>query len=111
MKKTFLTVEIYRASYNCAINYYNKDKRVFCPVNGGSIKEDELLSYSENCSINPLPVRIVKRNLPSGEYIHAEPNKPGMWAFGGSYLGCSDSRIHEINKYPIPLHDRDMNME
>lgn len=57
------------------------------------------------------PVRIVKRFLFGREYVHAEPFEKGNYAFGGRYIFCSDSRIREINTYPIPLHDRDMSKE
>jgi hypothetical protein len=56
-------------------------------------------------------VRIVRRNINGSEYIHAEPLRAGMYAFGGRYIHCSDSRVRSINKYPIPLHDRNMNLE
>ena len=56
-------------------------------------------------------VKLVRRTIRGGEYIHAEPVNgpdPGCvgWMMGGSYIHCSDSRIRDINKYPIPLHDR-----
>lgn len=57
------------------------------------------------------PVRIVKRMFSHGEYIHAEPYEKGNYSFGGRYIFCCDSRVREINKYPIPLHDRDMSKE
>ena len=111
MKKTYITVEIYRGSYNCDLNHYNKDNTVFLPVTGGHIKPEHLEGYAQHSGIAAIPVIIVKRNLPGGEYIHAEPDKPGSWAFGGTFISCSDSRMHEINKYPIPLHDRNMQLE
>jgi len=110
-EQKYITCKIYRADYNSNFNFYHENKSVFIPVNRGiySIRDIENSNDSDGCS--KLPVMLVRRNLSNGEYIHAEPNKPGSWAFGGSYLACSDSRVNEINKYPIPLHDRDMNLE
>lgn len=55
-------------------------------------------------------VKLVKRNLFRGEYLHAEPLvKPeGMVGpmFGGNFIYSSDSRFRAISAYPIPLHDR-----
>jgi hypothetical protein len=56
-------------------------------------------------------VKLVHRNLPSGPYVHAVPDLPGMWAFGGRFIYSSDSRFRELNAYPIPLHDRNMSLE
>jgi hypothetical protein len=56
-------------------------------------------------------LRIVRRELFGGEYIHAEPYEPGSYAFGGRFIYTSDSRFRKLNKYPIPLHDRNMDLE
>lgn len=56
-------------------------------------------------------VKIVKRKIQGKEYVHAEPVEPGSYAFGGSFIYTSDSRFWEICGYPIPLHDRQMNLE
>jgi hypothetical protein len=54
-------------------------------------------------------IRLVKRNLSDGVYIHAVPVgefKGTGPMFGGCFIYSSDSRFREISKYPIPLHDR-----
>ena len=57
-------------------------------------------------------VRIVRRILFGREYIHAEPYENGYYAFGGRFIYSCDSRFRQdLNQYPIPLHDRDMNKE
>lgn len=56
-------------------------------------------------------LRLVRRNLFGGEYIHAEPYEPGFYAFGGRFIYTCDSRFRELNAYPIPLHDRNMALE
>lgn len=66
------------------------------------------------------PVVLVRRNLSDGLYIHAEPlrfdDELKEWVrythlmFGGRYI-MGDSRLRYVNKYPIPLHDRDENNE
>lgn len=30
----------------------------------------------------------------------------GNWMFGGNYVESCDSRLREINEYPIPVYDR-----
>lgn len=56
-------------------------------------------------------LRLVRRTFGKREYIHAEPmsDVPAGcvgWMFGGNFVTSSDSRISEINQYPIPVHDR-----
>jgi hypothetical protein len=105
MKKLGLICELYRDSYNCPLNKFDNVKKVIVPIEGGVFDPNE----------ETPAVTIVRRNLSHGEYIHAEPadKLPGEWfAFGGSFIYTSDSRYSEqINKYPIPLHDRRMNLE
>jgi hypothetical protein len=56
-------------------------------------------------------VRLVRRNIFGRPYIHAEPLDTGSWAFGGRFIYTCDSRLRGINPYPIPLHDRNMDLE
>ena len=44
------------------------------------------------------------------KYIYAEPAKPGNYAHGGNFLYTSNGVFPEFNK-PIPLHDRQMDLE
>ena len=60
--------------------------------------------------IKPEEVRLVTRELYNGPYTHAEPARPGFYAFGGSFLYTCNGIYPEFNK-PIPLHDRDMSKE
>ncbi len=80
-------IDIYRSAYKSELNVF---------------KDRERVSADE--------VRIVKRQLFDGEYIHAEPAKAGHYAFGGSFLYTSNG-IHPQFNRPIPLHDRDMSLE
>lgn len=98
-----LTAGIYRAEYDSKINVMHGKKSV-------TIIDSEIAGIFEPNEDHPA-VRIVRRNLSGGEYIHAEPMEPGWYAFGGTYIHCSDSRVNKLNKYPIPLHDRDMSKE
>jgi len=99
-----LIVSIYRADgYKCWLNVLNN-------VNNAVIIDkdiDEIFTPDEQAPA----IRIVRRNINGNEYIHAEPMEKGFYAFGGSYVTCSDSRVKALNKYPIPLHDRDMSKE
>lgn len=97
MKKG-LIAEIYRSTYDSKQNVMHGKKSV-------TIIDNDI---DQNFTANEErpPVRIVRRQLSGGEYIHAEPFEPGCYQFGGTYITCSDSRIRALNKYPIPLHDR-----
>ncbi len=59
------------------------------------------------------PVKLVRRTLFGKDYIHAEPivEKPTNFASGGRFIYSCDSRFRELNQYPIPLHDRNMDLE
>jgi hypothetical protein len=98
-----LILEIYRSDYDCRINKMNGKKSVVLVDNN----IPEIFTAD-----NEMPaVKIVKRHLFGSDYIHAEPIEPGYYAFGGTYIHTSDSRVREIATYPIPLHDRQMNLE
>ena len=72
---------------------------------------DEALPQMFDATPESPALRLVRRNLRQGEYIHAEPYEKGMYAFGGRFIYTCDSRFREICQYPIPLHDRDMSKE
>jgi len=98
MKTKGLTADIYRGTYNSVQNVLN-DKKTVVVIDDHI---DEIFSPSED---HPA-VRLVRRNIYGKPYIHAEPIEPGFYMFGGSFIYTSDSRLREINAYPIPLHDR-----
>jgi hypothetical protein len=64
----------------------------------------------DDSDIAGIPViKLVRRFLPGGEYIHAEPEGETRHAsYGGCILDSSDSRCRETTGtlYPIKLHDR-----
>ena len=101
--KDGLPVYIFRDEYTSEINVLKDKKRC-------TIIDDNVCKLFEASERMPA-VRIVRRVLFGKEYIHAEPYKKGHYSFGGAFIHSSDSRFSEINKYPIPLHDRDMNLE
>lgn len=98
-----ITANLFRDDYSCHINKYANVKRV--------VVVDEKLDTVFEASEEMPAVRLVRRNMFGREYIHAEPWEAGNYAFGGSFVYTSDSRLREINAYPIPLHDRQMNLE
>lgn len=98
-----LTANIYRDDYSCAINKLKDAKRVTVI----DAKIDEIFTPSETSPA----VRLVRRNIYGSDYIHAEPIEPGFYAFGGAFIYTSDARLRGICAYPIPLHDRQMNLE
>jgi hypothetical protein len=98
-----LLANIFRDDYRSTLNVLKDVKRV-------TIIDKEIAELFAPSDNSPA-VKIVRRNICGSEYIHAEPMEKGRYAFGGSYITSSDSRIKAINKYPIPLHDRDMTKE
>lgn len=94
------------------INVY-KSGNIDCTNNGISSKVNkvllcgegipEIFEESEDCP----PVRLVKRNLQNGEYLHVEPwERPtgAGWMYGGNIADTSDSR--KPWKYAVHIHDR-----
>jgi hypothetical protein len=98
-----LTASIYRSQYDSKIN-------VMYGKNSVTIIDEQIAPIFEASEDSP-PVRIVRRKIYGKEYIHAEPFEKGYYAFGGTFITSSDSRVNELNQYPIPLHDRDMSKE
>ena len=91
-----------------------------CSNGGISSKYKDVLVIIEGKDIGPFEesedrptVRIVRRNFPSGEYIHAEPVSIKGWCMaGGCFIYSSDARfMREICEYPISLHDRQETQE
>lgn len=97
------TADIFRSNYDCIINKMQGKKRV-------TIIDPALPKMFEASDSHP-GVKIVRRDLSNGIYLHMEPIEPGFYAFGWSFIYSSDSRFSDISKYPIPLHDRQMNLE
>lgn len=95
--------EIYQASFVDSFSPIKEAKRVTIIDNA----MPKMYEPNENCPA----VRLVRRNIFGYEYIHAEPYERGFYAFGGRFIYTSDSRFNDVNKYPIPLHDRDMSKE
>lgn len=97
------TAEIYAGSFIDAFSPMKEAKNV-------TIIDPMLPEFYEPTPQAP-GVKLVRRYINGNLYIHAEPMEPGSYAFGGRFIYCSDGRFREINKYPIPLHDRDMSKE
>jgi len=106
-----LTVEVYRDTItgNCSMDGITSRVNHILLVDGkmGGLyepKEDEVY------------LRLIRRQIWSNrpEYIHAVPMVNGHElcpsgcspCFGGCFVYSSDSRFHELNDYPIPVHDR-----
>ena len=89
-----------------------------CTNNGISSKVNRILLVDEKLKgglyepeKDEIYLKLVRRNLFDKEYIHAVPMVNGKLItsnsmFGGNFITCSDSRIKELNSYPIPVHDR-----
>jgi hypothetical protein len=108
MTKKGIIANIFRSEHaNSPLNKFNKVQSVLIPGEGPFLSSDDCQE-----------VLIVKRSIWPNEapFIHAEPanKEPGeFFAFGGSFIYCSDSRFFENtgSRQPIPLHDRRMNLE
>lgn len=103
MENKGLILEIYRSDYDSIINKMKGVKSV--------VLVDKRIPEIFEARQDMPAVKIVTRNLFGKDYTHAEPLEPGFYAFGGTFLYTSDSRLSEVAKYPIPLHDRQMNLE
>ncbi len=97
------TLEIYRSDYDCNINkmYGKKVVTLIDP------RSPQIFEASEDAP----PVKLLTKNVTGKEYLYALPIEGGNYAFGGTFIYTSDSRINAISKYPIPLHDRQMDLE
>lgn len=87
-----MDIYIYRASYSgtpydCEINVFHKRE---------CVKRGEVV--------------IRAKTSPDGDYVYAEPSRPGRYAYGGTILHTSNGSFPEFNT-PIKLHDRDMDLE
>jgi len=98
-----LILEIYRSDYDARINKMTSKKSVLLVDNRIPKICDETEDYPA--------VKLVTRHLFGKDYTHAEPIEAGHYAFGGTFIYTSDSRVRNIAEYPIPLHDRQMNLE
>ena len=84
-------------------------------TNGGaSTGKDEAFFPCEGGNCEPkegdLILKLVRRNLTEGEYLHVEPmERPkgmnGPMA-GGNFAYSSDSRFRRVCMYPVSIHDR-----
>ena len=99
-----LIIDILRGDYNCWLNKLHDKKRA-CLLG---------VKAPFNASEEHPALKLVKRNLFGKEYLHLEPAEvePGEYfAFGGSFGYSCDSRFREVSDYPLPIHDRRMNLE
>lgn len=97
------TAEIYRSTFKDSLSKFKG-------INHVTIIDEAVPKMYEPTEDAP-GVKIVRRFLFGSEYIHAEPVDPGSYAASGSFIYCSDSRFGDLSPYPIPLHDRQMNLE
>lgn len=72
---------------------------------------DSILNvFSGRWSLEVKEVIIKTKRVFGRDHVYAEPSKPGLYAFGGSFLFTSNGIYPEFN-IPIPLHDRNMELE
>lgn len=100
-----LMVDVYKCE---GLSHSNKGISAF--AERVTIVGDGIVELFEEDPLTRPAVKIVKRELSNGPYLHAEPlekptGKTGPM-FGGCFIYSSDSRFRKISAYPIPLHDR-----
>jgi hypothetical protein len=98
----YITVKIYKSGSVSALNSISsRYDRVALACPTGPLKESQ---------ITGLPViKLVRRRVAGGEYVHAEPAGDTRHAmYGGCILDASDTHFRETTGvlYPIKLHDR-----
>jgi hypothetical protein len=90
---------------NRGISYWAKEVTIVTDIPELQIFE----TYPKDELNRPLVV-IKKKKVCGEEYVYAEPiDEPtGVgWMMGGTFIYSTDSRFRQfLNKYPIPLHDR-----
>lgn len=78
-------------------------KHLLVEHENGYIDESDV----ENAEDDFIILELVKRDINGKEYLHFKQKGETRWVmFGGNYANCSDSRFKELNRYPIPIHDR-----
>ena len=109
----YLSVEIYKSSYNCTLNFSNNFQKFVIECPSGNITKEHIEGYGI--------IKIVKGNIDNtakavfvdidGNEIH----KSGCNRMaGGHFVYCSDSRFNELTAQiigiktyaPVSLHDR-----
>lgn len=90
LRRTGKMISIFRdhISTNCPLNVFNERH---------SVRRDE--------------VRIVENAHGVQGNTVAMPAEKGRYAFGGTFLYTSNGAFPEFNKRPVPLHDRNMDLE
>lgn len=100
----YITVQIYKLKDGTVSDLNtisSRFDRVALPCVDGPLDDSDIAG---------IPViKLVRRIVPGGEYIHAEPEgETRHMSYGGCILDSSDSRFRETTgtRYPIKLHDR-----
>lgn len=96
---------VYRNGPDCSLGGLSSkhDRILVVGIDGfETIKEAEAsgtpvfqVDYSTNGYIKLLPLGAEK----------------GRYGFGGNFAHSCDSRFSRVSRYPLPIHDRDMNKE
>jgi hypothetical protein len=98
----YITVPIYKRDSVSPLNSISfLHDRVALACSTGPLEESQIAGI-------PI-IKLIRRQIAGGEYVHAEPEGDTRHAmYGGCILDASDSRFHETTGvlYPIKLHDR-----
>lgn len=109
-----LICEIYRCSYDCTNGGWTAIQRGYKDVLlvGEGIRGP--FPIKESLKDRPIMMLCYRKwrgeNGKQIEYYHVEPLFPAekrpWFMMGGNFIHTSDSRFAAINRYPLPVHDR-----
>lgn len=95
------SVEVFKSSYigDCTNNGISKDKEQLFLI-GENLPKISIIKDIRDCLVLDYTI--------NRDYVRCKPliNKDKHYMDGGNFIYSSDSRFAEINKYPIPIHDR-----
>jgi hypothetical protein len=94
--------------------YFHSSPDIFSPMKDAKevVIINSGLPEMDKPTNNRPAVRIVNRVLFGKIYTHVQPTNNGLnWAFGGRFIWRNDSRFREHFPNPLPLHDRNMDLE
>ena len=101
----YLPVNVFTSGEDCTNGGVTSLKNVRLVV------EHELGSLGakdvHNSGYSVLELCTSKSMSDGSEYKYLKPKGVNSWLmFGGNYVSTSDSRFHDLNRYPLPVHDR-----
>lgn len=101
-----LLVSIYTCTANKSeVNLLNGYRRAY--LIGPGVEGPHTMPEDLSAATYPV-VKLVREKINDREYLKVIPVdiEGTVIQFGGNFVYSSDTRFQEINRYPIPIHDR-----